>query len=74
MIQTTNKNESAWNRHAWIAYLAVFIGVIGHASSEFVAKIISNNSAITGPEISVWRFFFWWNRIGYCFTDDSVIT
>ena len=58
MIQTTNKNESAWHRHAWIAYLAVFIGVIGHASSEFVAKIISNNSAITGPEISVWRFLF----------------
>ena len=57
MIQTTNKNESAWHRHAWIAYLAVFIGVIGHASSEFVAKIISNNSTITGPEISVWRFF-----------------
>ena len=58
MIQKINKNESAWHRHAWIAYLAIFIGVIGHASSEFVAKIISNNSTITGPEISVWRFFF----------------
>lgn len=46
-----------WQRHAWIAYLAVFIGVCGHASSEFVAKLISNNSAIGGPEISVWRFF-----------------
>ena len=57
MIQKINKNESAWHRHAWIAYLAIFIGVIGHASSEFVAKIISNNSTITGPEISVWRFF-----------------
>ncbi len=58
MTQPINKNESAWHRHTWIAYLAVFIGVIGHASSEFVAKIISNNSTITGPEISVWRFFF----------------
>jgi len=48
---------SLWQRHAWIAYLAVFIGVCGHASSEFVAKLISNNSAIGGPEISVWRFF-----------------
>lgn len=45
-----------WHRHAWIAYLAVFIGVLGHASSEFVAKVISGNSAITGPEVSVWRF------------------
>ncbi len=46
-----------WHRYAWVAYLAVFIGVCGHASSEFVAKLISNNSAIDGPEISVWRFF-----------------
>ncbi len=45
-----------WRRHPWIAYLAVFIGVCGHASSEFVAKLISNNAPIDGPEISVWRF------------------
>jgi drug/metabolite transporter (DMT)-like permease len=56
-IQITNKKVAMWHRHTWIAYLAVFIGVLGHASSEFVAKIISNNSIITGPEVSVWRFF-----------------
>lgn len=37
---------------AWLAYLAVFIGTIGHASSEFVAVY----SGIKGPEVSVWRF------------------
>ncbi len=36
----------------WIAYLACFVGVCGHASSEFVAKI----AATPGPEFSVWRF------------------
>ncbi len=36
----------------WIAYLACFIGVCGHASSEFVAKV----AATPGPEFSVWRF------------------
>lgn len=36
----------------WIAYLACFIGVLGHASSEFVAKL----AATPGPEFSVWRF------------------
>ena len=35
-----------------LAYLACFIGVIGHASSEFVAKIADT----PGPEFSVWRF------------------
>lgn len=35
-----------------IAYIACFIGVIGHASSEFVAKIADT----PGPEFSVWRF------------------
>ncbi|MEM8811719.1 MAG: DMT family transporter [Pseudomonadota bacterium] len=45
-----------WHRYGWVAYLAVFVGVCGHASSEFVAKLISNNSSINGPEISVWRF------------------
>lgn len=34
------------------AYLAVFIGVCGHASSEFFAVI----TGITGPEVSVWRY------------------
>jgi drug/metabolite transporter (DMT)-like permease len=34
------------------AYLAVFIGVCGHASSEFFAKL----SGIAGPEVSVWRY------------------
>lgn len=36
----------------WIAYLACLIGVFGHASSEFVAKL----AATPGPEFSVWRF------------------
>jgi drug/metabolite transporter (DMT)-like permease len=40
-----------WNRPA-IAYLAVFIGVLGHASSEFVAVL----SGVSGPEVSSWRF------------------
>lgn len=37
---------------AWVAYLACFIGVCGHASSEFVAKL----AATPGPEFTVWRF------------------
>ena len=37
---------------AWIAYLACLIGVLGHASSEFVAKL----AATPGPEFRVWRF------------------
>ncbi len=41
-----------WHKYAWAAYLAVLLGVIGHASSEFVAKL----SGISGPELSVWRF------------------
>jgi len=49
--------KGLWHRYGWVAYTAVFIGVIGHASSEFVAKLISENSSINGPEISVWRFF-----------------
>jgi drug/metabolite transporter (DMT)-like permease len=43
---------SLWRRHSWIAYLAVFIGVLGHASTEFFAVL----SGIGGPELSVWRF------------------
>jgi len=34
------------------AYLAVFIAVFGHASSEFFAVLIERS----GPEVSVWRF------------------
>lgn len=34
------------------AYLAVFIGVCGHASSEFFAV----RSGVAGPEVSVWRY------------------
>ena len=37
---------------SWLAYIAAFIGVCGHASSEFVAKLAD----IPGPEFSVWRF------------------
>ena len=35
---------------AFIAYLAVLLGVIGHASSEFVSVLCG----ISGPELSVW--------------------
>lgn len=38
--------------NAWVAYGLCFIGVIGHASSEFVAKVADT----PGPELSVWRF------------------
>lgn len=41
-----------WHKHAWVAYLAVFMGVCGHASSEFVSVL----SGVSGPELSVWRF------------------
>ncbi len=34
------------------AFLAAFVGVLGHASSEFVAKA----TTISGPEVSVWRY------------------
>jgi len=57
MAAAPDHQPGLWRRHAWIAYLAVFIGVIGHASSEFVAKLIAAHSTINGPEISVWRFF-----------------
>lgn len=53
---TPDAQTGLWHRYGWVAYLAVFIGVCGHASSEFVAKLISNASTINGPEISVWRF------------------
>ncbi len=41
-----------WHRSPAAAYLAVFIGVTGHASTEFVAVL----SGVAGPELSVWRF------------------
>ena len=41
-----------WNKYAWLAYLAVFLGVCGHASSEFFSVLCR----IKGPELSVWRF------------------
>lgn len=34
------------------AYVAVFVAVCGHASSEFFAVL----TGISGPEVSVWRF------------------
>ncbi len=41
-----------WHRYAAIAYGAVFLGVIGHATTEFVAVL----SGVAGAELSVWRF------------------
>lgn len=35
-----------------LAYMATFIGVCGHASSEFFAVL----SGVSGPEVSVWRY------------------
>ena len=43
---------SIWHKYSWIAYLAVFLGVCGHASSEFFSVV----SGLKGPELSVWRF------------------
>jgi len=43
---------SIWHKYSWIAYLAVFLGVCGHASSEFFSVL----SGFKGPELSVWRF------------------
>ncbi len=43
---------SLWKQYSWIAYAAVFVGVLGHASTEFVATL----SGVKGPELSVWRF------------------
>ena len=41
-----------WHKYSHIAYLAVLLGVVGHASSEFFAVL----TTISGPELSVWRF------------------
>ena len=35
-----------------LAYFSAFLGVCGHASSEFFVKL----SGISGVEVSVWRF------------------
>lgn len=43
---------SIWHKYSWIAYLAVFLGVCGHASSEFFSVL----SGLKGAELSVWRF------------------
>ena len=41
-----------WHRYPALAYGAVFLGVMGHASSEFVSVL----TGVGGPEASVWRF------------------
>lgn len=41
-----------WHKYSWLAYLAVFLGVCGHASSEFFSVLCG----LKGPELSVWRF------------------
>ncbi len=41
-----------WHRYAFLSYIAVFVAVIGHASSEFGSVLCRVN----GPELSVWRF------------------
>ena len=40
------------SRLAFWAYSAAFLGVFGHATSEF----FSVYSVLDGPEVSVWRF------------------
>ena len=41
-----------WHRYTFLAYAAVFVAVVGHASSEFVSVLCE----VGGPELSVWRF------------------
>ncbi len=43
--------SNSQTKYFW-AYLAVFLGVCGHASSEFVSVF----SGVSGPEVSVWRY------------------
>ena len=45
-IVTDSKHTVLW------AYTAILLGVVGHASSEFVAVL----TGVSGPEQSVWRF------------------
>ena len=47
MAETEQKSHLAF----W-AYSAAFLGVFGHATSEF----FSVYSELKGPEVSVWRF------------------
>ena len=47
-----SEKAGLWHRYAWVAYGAVFLGVIGHATTEFVAVL----SGVAGAELSVWRF------------------
>lgn len=47
-----SEKAGLWHRYAAIAYGAVFLGVIGHATTEFVAVL----SGVAGAELSVWRF------------------
>ncbi|MCP4579629.1 MAG: EamA family transporter [Deltaproteobacteria bacterium] len=41
-----------WHKYAFLSYIAVFVAVTGHASSEFVSVLCR----VSGPELSVWRF------------------
>ena len=47
MVEPEQKSHLAF----W-AYSAAFLGVFGHATSEF----FSVYSVLDGPEVSVWRF------------------
>jgi len=48
----TRASPPLWHRYAWLAYLAVLLGVLGHATTEFVAVL----SGVAGAPLSVWRF------------------
>ena len=48
----TGSGAAPSRRFVWLAYLAAFAGVCGHASSEFVVKL----TQLQGAEVTVWRF------------------
>ena len=48
-----------------VAYFAAFLGMCGHASSEFFVKL----SGVSGIEVTVWRFGNRW----FCFINSIVI-
>ena len=48
----TTLSHTSSRAFIWLAYLAAFAGVAGHASSEFVVKL----TALQGAEVTVWRF------------------
>lgn len=51
--QTTTANPASSNNlFVFTAYFAAFLGVCGHASSEFFVRL----SGLGGAEVSVWRF------------------